>query len=176
MSSMKHIEQLAAQYADARAHLVDRAGALQRQRDAIDNDHLPGIRAAHAQLGEAQIALRDAIEAAPELFDKPKTRVLHGVKFGYQVFKGRVEFADEQATIARIRKLLPEDQQELMIRKVESVHKPAVNDLSAADLKRLAITVTPDQDRVIIKSTDTAVDKLIKALTADLDKLMQEPS
>lgn len=172
--TMKHIEQLAAAYADARAQLVERAGTLQRQIDAARADHLPGIRDAHNQLGEAQIALRDAIEAAPDLFRKPKTRVLHGVKFGYMVQKGRVVFADEQATINRIRKLLPVDQAELMIRTVEQVHKPAVNDLSAADLKRLAITVTPDQDRVVIKSTDSAVDKLVKALTADLDKMMEE--
>jgi len=172
--SMKHLEQLAAAYADARAQLVERAGRLQRELDAARSEHLPGIRSAHNQLGEAQIALRDAIEAAPTLFEKPKTRIVHGVKFGYQVHKGRVVFADEAATIARIRKLLPEEQAELMINTKESVHKPAVNDLSAADLKRLGITVTSDQDRIVIKSTDSAVDKLIAALTADLDKMMEE--
>lgn len=172
--TMKHIEQLAAHYADARAALVEKASTLQRAMDDARVQHLPAIRAAHARLGEAQAALHEAIKNAPDLFEKPKTRVLHNVKFGYQSQPARVTFANEAATIARIRERLPEDQAALMIRTSESVHKPAVYDLSAADLKRLGISVTTGEDRVIIKSTDSAVDKLIKALTADLDKIMEE--
>jgi len=76
----------------------------------------------------------------------------------------QVTFADEAATINRIRQQLPTAQAELLIKRTEKVHKPGVYDLTAADLKRLGITIDADSDEVVIKPIDGEIDKLVDAL------------
>lgn len=164
MSDMQTIELLAAAAAEARGVLAERVQHLQDSIDALTRAALPEIRqAVRAAAGDLD-RLRAAIEAAPELFEKPRTRVLNGIRCGYMKQRGEVSMADEAKTIERIRSLLPKDQAALLIRTRESVHKPAVYDLTAADLKRLGISIAEDHDAVYIKLADSAVDKVVAAL------------
>lgn len=108
-----------------------------------------------------------AIRSAPELFGRPRTRAHAGVKFGYQKRRGQVVIPAESATIRRIRDLLPAEQAELLIRVRESVHKPAVYDLTAADLKRLGIEIGNDADEVIAKIAGEDIERMVDALLRD---------
>lgn len=173
---LQHIENLVEAYAAASTTLVDRGRALEREIDRLHDQHLDKIRQAVNDVNDAEAALAAAIEAAPDLFERPKTRTLHGVKFGFRKQPGKVIVDDEATTVARIRKLLPEEQQELMIRVREAVHKPAVYDLTARDLQRLGITVTDDIDVVTIRPTESAVDRLINALRAEAKKRQEAQS
>lgn len=159
-----HIEAKAEAYARDREELASITTALQAVIDEARRRAMPEIREAVRNAAESRDRLRAMIEAAPELFHKPRTRVIAGVKLGYQKQKGKVEFDDEGKVIERIHAQLPKDQAELLIRKRESVHKPAVYDLTAGDLKRLGIRITDDCDEVVIKPTDSEVDKLVAAL------------
>ncbi len=53
----------------------------------------------------------------------------------------------------------------------ESVDLNAVSDLTGADLKRLGIRIEADTEAVVIKPTDSEVDKLVEALLADAERI-----
>lgn len=167
--TLNEIESLARAYADAYAQLGDDVAVLENSIREIKRKMLPRIKRAAEQAAEAKLSLTAAVEASPALFTKPRTRLLHGIKVGFTKQKGTVELGDEAAVIRRIRKLLPEDQAELLIRTEESVHKPSVYDLSVDDLKRLGISITNDSDRVVVKVADSDIEKMVDALLKDED-------
>lgn len=164
MTPMQDIDSKAAEYSAAREALAGAVAVLKEERAALNRKYLPRIRRLVESAKERRAQLSALVEANPGLFERPRTVILHGVKLGYQKAKGRIEWDDEAAVIARIRKLLPRDQAELLIRVRESVHKPGVYDLSAADLKRLGITIEGDGDELVIRDTAGEVDKLVEAL------------
>ena len=164
MNSMKDIEQLTAAYSAAYEALAGAVMAHEEEKRALVRRNLPRIRKLVATEKERKAALAAAIEASPEQFVKPRTVTLHGVRLGFVKAKGRIEWDDEAQVVARIRKLLPEDQAALLVRVKESVHKQAVYDLAAGDLKRLGIRIEGDGDEVLIKPVAGEVAKLIEAL------------
>lgn len=168
---MKEIEQYASKYAIARNFLAKHVQDLQAEIEAARRKRIADIKAAVSVAAGCHSTLSNSIEQRPDLFEKPKTVVIDGIRLGYRKQKGKVEFDDEEAVISRIRKLVPADQVELLIRVKETVDKEAVVDLTVADLKRLGIRVTDDEDVVHIKATDGDVDKLVKALLADAEKM-----
>lgn len=172
--NLQHIERLVQHYADARDQLTGIVQHMQDEMRRVQTEHTPRIRQLVRQVAQHHARLHDAIEQHPDLFTKPKTVVAHGVRFGYAKQRGKVEMDDEQAVIARIRKVLPEEQAVLLIRVRESVDKNAVGDLTVADLKRLGITVTDDHDAVTIKSIDGEVEKLVAALLKDAEQIQAE--
>jgi hypothetical protein len=162
--TLSTLEKLVETYAAARGQLAEHVGSLTSKIDALKRQHIREIRACVAVCKDAEAALRASVAAVPELFEKPRSRTFHGIKIGYQKAKGTVTFADEAAVIKRIRAQLPKDQAELLVRVEEKVHKPAVYDLSAADLKRLGIEITGAGDVVFVKDTASEVDALVSAL------------
>lgn len=168
------IDTLTAAYATARSALADEVARLQEELEAAKRKRLAAIRARVKAVADRHAELSAALEDASELFKKPRTRTLHGVKVGYQKQPGKVVIDDEEAVIKRIRAQLPEAQADLLIRTRESVDKNAVADLSVADLKRLGIRVTDDSDAIVIKPTDGEVDKLVDALLAGIENAEQE--
>jgi hypothetical protein len=171
--NLAQIEALTRAYAAERETLTQYVEAMREIIAQAQRQHLPKIRKAIGRTGEAHAALAAAIEAAQELFERPRTRTFAGVKVGWQKQKGKVVIADEAATIRRIRELLPKDQAELLVRQTESVHKPGVYDLIAADLKRLGIRIEDDTDAIVIKPVDSDIDKLVAALLKDTEQLEQ---
>lgn len=167
MATLTEIEKLTETYAERRMELAETVNLLHQQLEDAKKALIGRIRRDVAAAKDAEAALRAAIEAGKDLFDKPRTRTFNGVKVGYAKSKGSIAWDDEDAVIKRIRKLLPADQAELLIRVEESVHKPGVYDLTAGDLKRLGIEIEGAGDAVVIKDTASQVDKLVAALLKD---------
>ena len=167
MATMNEIEVKAQAYGAAREALAGVLAALDDETRALRKKYLARIRNLVAKAKEHRAELHALIAESPVLFVKPRTKILHGVKCGFRKGKGKVEFDDEDAVIARIRKLLPEEQAELLISVKESVSKTAVCDLSVEDLKRLGIRVEGTVDVVEIKDAAGEVDKLVEALLKD---------
>lgn len=166
--TLAEIDDLAKAFAVEHGQLEDQVVELERLVAELRMRFLPGIKAAAASAARTKDQLSAALGCSAELFAKsPRTIVLHGIKVGYGKQRGKVVVDDEAATIARMRKLLPDEQSSLMITVRESVHKPSVYDLTAADLKRLGIRIEEDTDQIIIKLVDSEVDKLV-------DRLLQE--
>lgn len=174
MTTITEIESLTRAYAAARAKL---AGIVQELQDEIETARrwrIAHIKRAVAATADAHAGLAAAIQAGADLFVRPRTITVDGVKVGMQQQKAHIEFDDEQTVIARIRERLPADQAALLIRVRESVDRNAVADLTEADLRRIGIRVVAGQDQVLIKPTDTEVDKLVDALLRDAERLEEE--
>lgn len=167
MATMKEIEPLAEKFNALREALAGTLMAHDEERRALIKKYLPRIKRLVGEARAAREALSQAITESPALFEKPRTRTMHGVKLGFQKSKGKIEWDDEASVIKRIRAQLPEEQVELLIRKKEAVHKPSVYDLAAGDLKRLGIRIVGDGDEVVIKDAAGDLDDLIEALLKD---------
>lgn len=107
MDRMETIERQVRHYADARQTLSGAVARLQVDMGKVKDRHLPRVREAAKALAGAQSTLETLVEQNPELFDRPKTREAHGVRFGFRKQKGKITVASEKNTIALIRRKLP---------------------------------------------------------------------
>ena len=164
--NMSDIDRLTQQYADAFQQLADSMARLDEDVRAVKRHHLPAIKPQIDAVTNHRNALHEAIAQNPQLFEKPRTVVLHGVKVGIQKGKGRLVIEDEQKTIRLIRRHMLADEDMLIIVK-ESVSRAGLGKLPAAQLKKLAVSVTDAIDKVVIKPTQSDVEKAIDALIKD---------
>lgn len=166
MSTLQEIERAALAYADARTLLASHVQTLNDEIEKAKRTRISLIRRAVARAAEKQADLQALIADSRALFAKPKTRVLHGVKVGYAKQPGALEIADEEATLARIKKLFADDEDMLqqLIKTTEKPIKDALGELSGEKLKKLGVTVTNDTEKVVIKPADSEVDKIVDAL------------
>lgn len=166
-TTIEEIETRAKVYAGARAELAERVNMLREEQDAIKRRRLQGIKNSLERVRDAHEQLKGAVTDSRELFDSPKTRVLHGIKVGWQKQRGEIVITDEGATIAMLRKTLGKEEAGAYIKVTEKPIKSALVTLSAAELKKCGITVTNDTDAVLIKAMDSEIDKLVDALLGD---------
>ena len=164
---MKSLESLTAQYSFKQRALGEAITKLERELDVVRVKHLKSIRAAVAEAREAKSTLHAALTAAPECFDKPRTREFYGVKIGYRKGNGGIDWDDDAKVCALIEKNFPKAQAELLIKTTKKPISKALADLDVAELKRLGCRVESTGDVVVIKSVDSEVDKIVKALLAD---------
>lgn len=163
MTQLTDLEPSAKALADARAKVAEIVTDLNAGIDALKRDHMPALKRAIARAAEKHDQLKTMIEANPQLFLRPKTTVLHGVKIGYAKGKGGISFDDADQVLKLIRKHLPEQADVLIITK-EAPARDAIAQLSAADLKRIGCTVVNTGEQVVIKPADSEVDKLVDAM------------
>lgn len=164
--TLADIEAAARQFSGERERLADRIAVVDEQIAKIKRQAMPALRRAVERAAEAEANLRALVEAAPGLFERPRTLVLHGIKVGWVKGKGVIEIADAARTVALIRKHLP-DQADTLIRVTELPHRPALAQLSVADLRRLGCTVVDAGDAVVVKPMDGEVQRLIDRLLSD---------
>lgn len=166
MTALKDIETLTREYADSYAALTSDVEALEAAMRTFKKKALPGIKRAAERAAVAKEKLKAAIEGAPALFEKPRTRLFHGVKVGLLKGKGELRWDDPNQVVRLIRKHFP-DQVEVLIRVIEAPVKPALAQLPAADLKRVGVTVVETGDQVIVKVADSDIEKMVDALFKD---------
>jgi len=164
-----HIDQIAAAYASAVESRRALQGGVRRALMALTAQYAPDLRACVAAEADARAALLAAVEQRPELFERPRSRTVSGVKFGWQSGKPSITIPDEADTIARIRRYLPQEQVDLLIRVKEQLHKPSVLDLTAGDLRRLRIQQVPAEDKPFARPVADATDKLVDLLLDEAD-------
>lgn len=166
ISQMDHIESLAGAFAGARGALATELENLRDMQEAAKRQRLRFIRAALVKFKAAHADLKDAVEGHRDLFERPKTRMLHGVKVGFQKQRGKLEIDSDEQVVKLIRKHFP-DQFDALVQTIHKPVKPALQNLPAVDMKRLGVRVTDDVDAVVIKAADGDLDKLIDALLND---------
>lgn len=172
MKSVKELEKLVKDYADARQTLNNRVQALEDDVEAVKRKALPSIKHAANKAKTLQAELSAAIDTSRDLFNKPKTMSIHGIKFGLQSKAQDISWENEEQVIKRIKsKMVP--QIDVLINTKESLHKSALKQLSPQDLKRLGIEIVPGVDVVIIKDTNSDIDKLVKKLLDEHQELKE---
>jgi len=159
----KRIEKEAEQYAAARAELADAVSAMRAEQDEAKRRHLPKIRKAVAKAKQRREELYADVQVSPELFRRPKSRVLHGIRVGYRKAKGKLTFADAAKLIQRIKTVVP-DRSGQLIKVEEKPVKAELNKLDAKTLRSLGVEVTADQQVPIVEATDTEIDKVVDSL------------
>jgi len=161
------IDTLAKAYAQLRKVVSERVAALTAELLSVHKRRRSGILSAVAEAKAAQEALTAAVQDAPDLFVKPRTMTLHGVKVGYAKGAGRMEWEDEDTDlVARIEKVFAKEP-ELLALLVNTTKKPSKDGLQTLDAKQLArlgITIEGTGDVVIVKTTDGEVDKLVRKI------------
>lgn len=166
---LAHIEQLVEDFAKKRGYLVTRLDRLNDELLAVKRRRIDAIRAAAAKATESRDALKAAVEEHADLFTKPKTRTLHGIKVGFRKLIGTLSWDDGDKVVALIKKHFPE-KTDLLIRKTETPVKDALGQLAAVDLKKLGVAVGEDTDEVVIKAAGSDIDKVVDALLAESDE------
>ena len=166
MPTLNEIEQRAKKYSDAREVLAGIVGNLNAGIEALKRQAMPDIKRAVARASEQHDQLQEMIGAAPDLFTKPRTVTLHGIRVGYAKGKGGITWDDGDAVVAAIQKYLP-DQAEALIRWTGKPLKEAINQLDVSALKRIGCRVVGTGDQIVIKPVDSEVDKLVDALIKD---------
>jgi hypothetical protein len=163
MTTMNDIQKQAREYSDARQDLEVRVKKLAALKDHIEKRYMPGITRALLALVEAKEALRGLVDAARDLFEKPKTQIFSGVKIGLKKGKGKIEWDDDDAVVKRIKKNHPELVDQLIIRE-EKPSKKGLATLDVKQLKALGVSVEEAGDQVVVKDMDSEIEKIIKAL------------
>ena len=166
MLAMNDIVALARNYAKARDALEETGEEIrQLQRKAV-RDRLRGLRSRVAETAAAHDALFTAIKGRPDLFVKPRTVAVDGVKFGFRKQAGALDVGDEAKAIEMLRKKLPGLADTLIVTR-ESLEKKQLRKLPAADLARIGVTIGNPVDDVVIAVAESDVDKLVAALLDD---------
>ena len=171
--TMNEIEELASKYARARDALRERIREAQTAVDAVKRRHHAVLRRRIDAVKNAHRDLLDTVEESPELFAKPKTRLLHGIKVGWRKRPGRIEVTDEAATISAIKKKFDENTVEKLVQVREKLNRRGLRDLSARDLMRIGAVAIADSDEPIALLTDSETDKLVDALL-EVDEPIEE--
>ncbi len=163
MTQITDIERRAQTFAEARAAVAAIVTELHDGIETLKRTHMPSLKKAINRMAEKHDQLKTQIEANPALFTRPRTVIFHGVKVGYKKGAGSITFSDADQVIKLIRKHMPE-QADVLIATTEKPVKDALGQLTAAELKKLGVTVADAGDQVVIKPTDSEVDKLVDAL------------
>jgi len=166
------IEKLCRNYREHYDVLAERCQAMNEEIEAVKRRRLQGIKNAVAKTNDARSELEQAVELAPHLFERPRTMVIAGIRVGYTKQKGRIVFDDPGKVVALIRKHLP-DQFDNLVSVKETPLKGGLQQLSGVELKKIGVQIEADIDQVVVKSTDTEVDKLVNALISEAEKYQE---
>jgi len=162
-TTLTDIETKAKALADRREMLHDCLVQVERELAAVKKRHLKELRRRVALVADYESELRAAIEGAPELFEKPKTQVFHGIKVGFRKGSGGLEWEDDGDLVRKIEKYFGDEAEGyLVVKKKPSAE--ALEDLDAATLKRLGVQVVDDGEQVVVKAVETDLERLVKAL------------
>lgn len=165
MTEMEHITGLCKALADAREALGEVVTDIrQLQRSAVKS-RLRDLKKRAAAVSSIKDQLYLAVEAAPHLFESPKTRAIDGIKVGFRKMPGALE-GDEAAALGRIRKLLP-DLADDLINTRETLNKAALKKLDAKQLARVGLTLVDVDDAVVLQAASSDLDKLVDTLIGD---------
>lgn len=166
MTTLKDIESLTREYADNYQQLAADVETLEAAIRTIKKKALPSIKRAAERAAVAKEKLKAAIEAAPQLFEKPRARLFHGVKVGLQKGKGTIEWGDADRVRALIERHMPE-KLDMLCKVTYRPLKDAIAQLPAADIKRIGCTIVETGDQVIVKVVDSDIEKMVDALFKD---------
>lgn len=156
------IEERAKNYRQARDLLADRLRQLEDQIEAAKRRAMPLITSALGAAKAAEAELSTAIQENPKLFEKPRTLIVHAIKLGIEKQKGKIIVEDADRTIELIRKHLA-DQFDALVKTKYKLVKAALNQLKAADLKKIGAEAGAAGDVVVIRPVDSDLEKLLTA-------------
>jgi hypothetical protein len=165
--TLADIERACKAYSDESTKLNDLVSALDADLAKVKQDHIAGIKRQATVVARREAELAQHRDDAPDLFVKPRTVIMHGVKVGYTTSIGRIDYDDEAAVIRQIRAKLADRADEL-IRSEESLIKDALKRLTPAELARIGCRIDGAGNIGILKLVGGDIEKLIDKLIAKM--------
>ena len=104
--------------------------------------------------------------ARPDLFIRPRTVAVDGIRFGLRKQPGSVSVGDEAQAISRLRARFP-SRAETLIRVKETLDRSALRKLPAAELAQIGVTMEKATDEVTIAAASGDLDRVVAALLDD---------
>ena len=79
--------------------LEELIASLESDLAGVKQKHIAKIKRQAAMLARLKSELIAAVESSPELFKRPKTLTIAGVKIGFAASAGRLEYRSEEHTV-----------------------------------------------------------------------------
>ncbi len=175
MATLDQIDAKARKYADARDELAVSVQKLEDRIERLKRRSLSLIKKQVAAAAARRLDLKNAIDDSKDLFKRPRTIIMHGIKVGFAKGKGKIEYSKEdvERIVRLIEKYFPK-QEPTLIQIKKTPIKKALQNLAASDLKKLGITVEDAGDYVVIKPVDSQVEQLVDKLLKEKDDEAEE--
>lgn len=157
------IDQLARMYADAQTDLDALTNELKSEIDRAVRARWSELRRATTRAAERYEALLASVADARGAFERPKTRILHGVRVGFMKSKDQVQVLNAENTCALIKRLFPE-QQDVLIATEERPVMAGIEQLGNDELKAIGCRRVVGGDAPFAKMAETELDKVVAAL------------
>ena len=171
--TLQAIEQAAATYRERLDHLLTEAEKLDAKLRRIKAQHASTLRQAANGAANAQAELERLVDEHPDLFTKPKTRTIHGIKVGVRTTPAALSVPDEAATIAKIEEVLPGYQGDLIQTK-RSVVKKRLWDLGRSMLSNLGVSVVEATEETVVQPVERdglkMADQLLQSAESAVDQ------
>lgn len=162
MATMEEMEKKARDYNVARGALVELVNGLNNEIEVAKKLYMKSIRKQVAATKEAESALEVMVAQSAAQFARPKSVVLHGIRFGFRKGKGKLKF-DAKKIVTLIEKHLP-TLAEVLIKTEKKPVKAAISKLSGDELKKIGASLTEAGDQAFVEVVDGEVDKIVTAL------------
>lgn len=146
--------------------LVEAVNALDAALEALKTQAAPTIRRIAGEVQKHRGQVAGMVQAAPHLFEKPRTIILHGFKVGFRKGPGGITWEDDDRVVDLISEKLP-DQFEGLVEIIRKPVKAALEKLPVADLKRIGCTVVASGDQVVVKAAAGDAEKIVAAYLAE---------
>ncbi|MGR3221126.1 MAG: host-nuclease inhibitor Gam family protein [Candidatus Anammoxibacter sp.] len=172
MTTFTEIERLTNEYAKVYITHRKKCDDLNDEILGAKRRALRWIKEATALLADKASMLKVIILQNPELFQKPRTITINGIKVGLEKGKGSLVWEDKDQVVNLIKKHLPERADALIVT-TEKPNKAALKSLTVAELKKIAVEVEETGDQVVIKAADTWLDKFVKAMLKEDEALTE---
>ena len=159
--SLATIEKQCSTYSAAANALNNRVIKLNQKLESVTQAAKPELDALTAQCVKSRAKLHDTISNNEDLFEQPRTQTFSGIKVGYLAGSATLEM-DDKKTLALIPQKLPE-LQTVLIKTTSKLVAAALKNLDDKQLKIIGVKRVNGEDSVVLKATDTAVNKSVEA-------------
>lgn len=173
--TLPDIEKGAKHFAQTHAAVADLVKTIEAEKAAVDARYERALEALVAACADDRKILHDLIVAAPELFEKPRTLVLSGVKVGFRKGAGGLQIENEPRTIDLIEKHLAE-QADILIHTEKTVVLKALRELDVKDLMQIGCRIEGVGDVPVLSIQNETAKRVAALIKAALEKRDEEAS
>jgi hypothetical protein len=169
LANLEEIKSLTREFSAANDILIQLKKAVNTEMENVRSKYFSKIKESAEKLFLRKADLVDAINSSRNLFNKPKTIVLSGVRLGFHKEKDRILWDDDEQVVKLIEKKFDSELARILIRTEKKPVKESISKLDESELKKISCRVYKGQDKVLIKTLDSEVDKFMNSLMKESD-------
>jgi translation elongation factor EF-1beta len=168
MERLAHIISVAESLGEISDIIGKHIEALERQINAVRMEFYKKILPMSRQYSQQRKELEKLIERNPQLFVKPRTIEVNGIKFGMKKSKGKIIVHDSDKTLEKIKTLL-KDKKEFLIEQKEVLLKSGLAQLSDHEMEAVGVSREADDMNAVFIQI-----KAMEKRQAVLQKLIED--